>query len=61
MTALSPGLPSSTLKKLKVARQADLGYITNYEQGKKGSYPKTQAQEKEAEAEKEGSGKTPRQ
>jgi hypothetical protein len=44
-----------------VARQADLGYITNHEQGKKGGYPKTQAREKEAEAEKESSGKTPRQ
>jgi hypothetical protein len=43
-----------------VARQADLGYITNYEQEQKGGCPKTQAQEKEAEAEKEGSGRNPR-
>jgi len=39
-----------------VARQADLGYITNHEQEKKGGCPKTQAQEQAAEAEKESSG-----
>jgi hypothetical protein len=53
-----PGSPSSTPKKLEVARRADLGYITNHEQKQKGSCPETPAQEKEAQAEKEGSGKS---
>jgi len=37
-----------------VAGQADLDYITNHEQSKKGIPPETQAQEKEAEAKKKG-------
>jgi len=55
-TALSPGLSKSTLKKLKVVRQADLGYIINHEQEKKGSCLKTPAQEKEAGVKTEGCG-----
>jgi hypothetical protein len=42
-----------------VAEKVDLGYITNYEQEKKGSHLKTPAQEKKAGAKKEGSGTTP--
>jgi hypothetical protein len=38
-----------------VALQADLSYITNDEQEKKGSQPKASAQEKEAGVKKEGS------
>jgi len=37
-----------------VARQADLGYISNDEQEKKGSCPEASAPEKEAEVKKEG-------
>jgi hypothetical protein len=57
MTALLPGLSRSS--PVKVAGKADLGYISNDEQEKKGSRHQAPAQEKKAGAKKEGSGTTP--